>query len=92
MIVNIHAHYLPKAYNDCLPRIGGRSLPEAARSLTARPIRHDDPAGIPERLAQMDAFETYQQTFHYIRECGLPAGDVDRILHHNSRRVLGLTT
>jgi len=54
MIVDIHAHYFPKAYNDTLVRIGGRSLPESARALTARPLRHDDPADIPERLAQMD--------------------------------------
>jgi 6-methylsalicylate decarboxylase len=54
MIVDIHAHYFPKAYNDLLLRIGGRSLPEAARPATARPIRHDDPAQIPERLARMD--------------------------------------
>src|SRR5262245_13327851 len=54
MIVDVHAHYFPKAYNDLLLRIGGLSLPEAARPITARPIRHDDPAGIPERLAQMD--------------------------------------
>jgi len=54
MIVDIHAHYFPKAYNDALLRIGGRSLPEAARPLTARPMRQDDASGIPERLAQMD--------------------------------------
>jgi hypothetical protein len=30
MIVDIHAHYFPKAYPDALVRIGGRSLPEAA--------------------------------------------------------------
>ena len=36
------------------------------------------------------AFETYRQTFHYIRESGLPAADVDQILHHNSQRILGL--
>jgi predicted TIM-barrel fold metal-dependent hydrolase len=36
------------------------------------------------------AFETYHQTFHYIRECGLPPEDVEQILHHNSQRVLGL--
>ncbi len=54
MIVDIHAHYFPKAYNDLLVRIGGRSLPEAARPITARPMRHDDPASIPGRLAQMD--------------------------------------
>ncbi len=54
MIVDIHAHYFPKAYNDLLLRIGGRSLPEAARALTARPMREDDPAGIATRLAQMD--------------------------------------
>jgi len=54
MIVDIHAHYFPKAYNDLLVRIGGRSLPEAARPITARPMRHDDPSGLPERLAQMD--------------------------------------
>jgi predicted TIM-barrel fold metal-dependent hydrolase len=54
MIVDIHAHYFPKAYNDLLLRIGGRSLPEAARPATARPMRNDDPAALPERLAQMD--------------------------------------
>jgi len=54
MIVDIHAHYFPKAYNDALLRIGGRSLPEAARPHTARTIRNDDPSGLPERLQQMD--------------------------------------
>jgi predicted TIM-barrel fold metal-dependent hydrolase len=54
MIVDVHAHYFPKRYNDILLRIGGRSLPEAARALTARPLREDDPAGIRARLEQMD--------------------------------------
>src|SRR5262245_34641447 len=54
MIVDIHAHYFPKVYNDALLRIGGRSLPEAARPRTARTIRNDDPSGLPERLQQMD--------------------------------------
>jgi len=54
MIVDIHAHYFPKTYNDLLVHIGGRSLPEAARPATARPMRNDDPSQIPERLAQMD--------------------------------------
>ncbi len=54
MIVDIHAHYFPKAYNDILMRIGGRSLPEAARPITARPMREDDPSGMPTRLSQMD--------------------------------------
>ena len=54
MIVDIHAHYFPKAYNDLLMRIGGRSLPEAARPITARPLRNDDPSGIATRLEQMD--------------------------------------
>src|SRR5437762_11503188 len=54
MIVDIHAHYFPKAYNDILLRIGGRSLPEAARAITARPMRNDDPSAIPTRLQQMD--------------------------------------
>jgi predicted TIM-barrel fold metal-dependent hydrolase len=54
MIVDIHAHYFPKAYNDVLLRIGGRSLPEAARPSTARPMRNDDLSGIPTRLQQMD--------------------------------------
>ena len=57
MIIDVHAHYFPKAYNDMLMRIGGRSLPEAARPNTARPLRHDDhddAAGILERLQQMD--------------------------------------
>jgi predicted TIM-barrel fold metal-dependent hydrolase len=54
MIIDVHAHYFPKAYNDTLMRIGGRSLPEAARAMTARPMRDDDPSGIPLRLQQMD--------------------------------------
>jgi predicted TIM-barrel fold metal-dependent hydrolase len=54
MIVDIHAHYFPKAYNDTLLRIGGRSLPEAARTITARTLRNDDPSQIPTRLEQMD--------------------------------------
>jgi len=54
VIVDIHAHYFPKPYNDMLLRIGGRSLPEAARPSTARPMRNDDPSGIPTRLEQMD--------------------------------------
>jgi predicted TIM-barrel fold metal-dependent hydrolase len=36
------------------------------------------------------AFETYRQTFHYIRESSLPAGDVDKILNHNAQRLLGM--
>jgi predicted TIM-barrel fold metal-dependent hydrolase len=36
------------------------------------------------------AFETYRQTFHYIREAGLPAEDVDKILNHNAQMLLGL--
>jgi len=54
VIVDIHAHYFPRAYNDLLVRIGGRSLPEAARALTARPMRHDDAAEIATRLERMD--------------------------------------
>jgi predicted TIM-barrel fold metal-dependent hydrolase len=54
VIVDIHAHYFPKEYNAVLLRIGGRSLPEAARPATARPMRDDDPSGILTRLQQMD--------------------------------------
>ena len=54
MIVDVHAHYFPQAYSELLLRIGGRSLPEAARPLTARPRRRDDPANIQARLQQMD--------------------------------------
>src|SRR2546425_10343933 len=57
MIVDIHAHYFPKAYTDILLRIGGKSLPEAARAITAIPgrtVRHDDAAQIATRLEQMD--------------------------------------
>ena len=54
MIVDIHAHYFPQEYNELLMRIGGRSLPEAARPRTARPMRTDDSAGILTRLQQMD--------------------------------------
>jgi 6-methylsalicylate decarboxylase len=54
MIVDVHAHYFPQVYNDMLLRIGGRSLPEAARPLTARPMRQDAAAGMQIRLEQMD--------------------------------------
>jgi predicted TIM-barrel fold metal-dependent hydrolase len=36
------------------------------------------------------AFETYRQTFHYIRESGLPVAAVDQILNHNAQILLGL--
>jgi predicted TIM-barrel fold metal-dependent hydrolase len=61
MIVDVHAHYFPPAYTDLLLRIGGRSLPEAARPLTARPRRQDDPASILTRLQQMDEAEVQMQ-------------------------------
>ena len=61
MIVDLHAHYFPKDYNAILLRIGGRSLPEAARPITARPMREDDPAGIATRLARMDEAEVQMQ-------------------------------
>jgi 6-methylsalicylate decarboxylase len=54
MIVDVHAHYFPQAYTDLLLRLGGRSLPEAARPLTARPMRRQDPSGLLTRLQQMD--------------------------------------
>ena len=56
MIVDIHAHYFPKAYVDTLIRIGGKSLPEAARPQTRRPggPRWDEPSSIAARLEQMD--------------------------------------
>src|SRR5262245_43247540 len=54
MIVDVHAHYFPKEYNAILMRIGGRSLPESARAVTARPARGDDASSIPTRLGQMD--------------------------------------
>src|SRR6266508_3838191 len=61
MIVDIHAHYFPKEYNDTLLRIGGRSLPEAARPTTARPMRNDDASGIATRLEQMAEAEVQMQ-------------------------------
>ena len=61
MIVDVHAHYFPQEYTDILMRIGGRSLPEAARPRTARPLRQDDPAGILTRLQQMDEAEVQMQ-------------------------------
>ena len=36
------------------------------------------------------SFETYRQTFHYIRESSLPAADIDKILNHNAQKLLGL--
>jgi aminocarboxymuconate-semialdehyde decarboxylase len=61
MIVDVHAHYFPQEYTDLLMRIGGRSLPEAARPRTARPMRQDAPAGMQTRLQQMDEAEVQMQ-------------------------------
>jgi 6-methylsalicylate decarboxylase len=61
MIVDVHAHYFPQAYTDLLLRVGGRSLPEAARPLTARPMRQDNPAALLTRLQQMDEAEVQMQ-------------------------------
>ena len=63
MIVDIHAHYFAKEYLDLLVSIGGRSLPEAARPLTARPglQRRDDPSGIATQLQQMQEAEVQLQ-------------------------------
>src|SRR5262249_38813493 len=36
------------------------------------------------------SFETYRQTFHYIRQPGLPAGDVKKLPPHNAQIPLGL--
>src|SRR5262249_61296592 len=54
MIVDIHAHYFAKEYIDLLMSIGGRSVPEAARALTAGQLRRDDVAGVAARLSPMD--------------------------------------
>jgi predicted TIM-barrel fold metal-dependent hydrolase len=35
-------------------------------------------------------FESYAQTFDYIRDSDLPSEDIDLILNHNAQRVLGL--
>ena len=37
------------------------------------------------------AFESYRQNFFYLRDAGLPAADIDKILHHNAQIVLGLS-
>ena len=36
------------------------------------------------------AFETYEQTFDYIRDSDLPPEDIDKILNHNAQSLLGL--
>ena len=55
MIVDIHAHYFPQGYMDLLMRIGGKSLPEAARPLTGRPGgRPPDTNDMQVRLERMD--------------------------------------
>src|SRR5262249_19004133 len=54
MIVDIHAHDSPRGCTGLLRRIGGKSLPEAARPLTARPGgRPHDPNDIQIRLERM---------------------------------------
>ena len=89
MIVDVHAHYFPKAYTDLLLRIGGRSLPEAALLCAWKAFGADHLVAGSDYPVLL-SFETYRQTFHYIREAGLPAEDVDKILNHNAQMFLGL--
>ena len=98
MIVDIHAHYFPKAYNDKLLSIGGRSLPEAARPMTARPMRQDDPAAIPERLQQMDDAGVQLQVLSPAASPPYAEKEADAVAaarlindsNHNAQIVLGL--
>ena len=53
MIVDLHAHHSSREYVETLLRIGGNSLPEAARALTNRPMRMDSPNDMPERFERM---------------------------------------
>jgi predicted TIM-barrel fold metal-dependent hydrolase len=53
MIVDLHAHHSSREYVETLIRIGGRSLPEAARSLTQRPMRMDNPDELSQRFERM---------------------------------------
>lgn len=53
MIVDLHAHHSSRQYIETLMRIGGKSLPEAARSLTQRPVRMDNPNELQERFERM---------------------------------------
>ena len=53
-IVDLHAHYSPKEYYDVLMRIGGKSLPEAARGGWAgQALRTNNPNDLPERFERM---------------------------------------
>ena len=45
---------------------------------------------VANRAPVLLSFETYRQTFHYIRESSLPAPDIDKILNHNAQTLLGL--
>jgi len=61
MIVDIHAHYFPKEYNDMLLRIGGRSLRRPRDRARRDRCETDDASGIPTRLKQMDEAEVQMQ-------------------------------
>ncbi len=53
MIVDLHAHYSSQEYIDTLMRIGGKSLPEAARELTKRPMPPANPNDLEVRFERM---------------------------------------
>jgi predicted TIM-barrel fold metal-dependent hydrolase len=61
MIVDLHAHYSTQAYVETLMRIGGNSLPEAARALTARPMRPPDPNELEARFERMAKADVQMQ-------------------------------
>jgi 6-methylsalicylate decarboxylase len=37
----------------------------------------------------LQAYESYSETFAFIGRLGLPAGDAERILHHNAQALFG---
>ena len=90
MIVDLHAHYCPKEDNDIRMRNGGRSLPEAARSGTARPMREHAPSGILTRLQQMDEAGVTSSTEALFDSPGRPGARRTSIMIARSGRLFAL--
>jgi hypothetical protein len=78
MIVDVHAHYIPKNFSDLM---GDRVLPRVGACVKtgSRVIR-----------SPTQDYEAYKETFGYIERLGLPNADTDTILRHNAQALFGV--
>lgn len=106
MIVDVHAHYIPKNFSDFTGDISGLFELMEATGVEKQVLSPHWPPYLPDerecvRAVQMlnDGYadlarrypEAYNATFAYIERLGLPQADVDKIVHHNAQALFGFS-